>query len=238
MDRSLECFIHDTSEKEAAGRFERETDRILRIDLDGGVWLKPGAAVAHRGDISFERLRTLDAASITGAALRELSPLVRACGRGRVHCANHGRHVQIVRLAGEALAVSWLHLLAFEESLEFELSLVGNGLTLATGGLVVVKLSGHGAVAFGAHGAPVTLAVTPGQPVCADPNATVAWLGVSPALQTDLTWRSVFAHGGQEPIQMRFDGVGFVVVQAFEDQDRLTLGRKSVESLLSAVAAL
>ena len=46
--------------------------------MDGGVWLKPGAAVAYRGDLTFERLPTLGAGSVQDAVLREAAPLVRA----------------------------------------------------------------------------------------------------------------------------------------------------------------
>ena len=59
-------------------RFDRESERILRVDVDGGVWIKPGAAIAYRGDLRFERLATLEAPTVTDAAFREIAPLVRA----------------------------------------------------------------------------------------------------------------------------------------------------------------
>ena len=240
MDRPLERFIIETSERDVpASRFGLESERVLRIELNGGAWLRPGAAVAHRGDVSFERLRTIDAGSVTDAALRELTPLVRASGRGRVYCGNHAWHVQIVRLSGETIFVSWVELLAFEDSLQFELCLVDPSISLPAGGLVMVKLTGHGAVAFAAHGTPLTLPVAPGHAVRTDPHATVAWSGsLSPTLKTDITWRTAFGHGGQEPIQMFFEGTGFVVVQPFEDPRRLSLGKKSLEPIVSALSSL
>ena len=42
---------------------------MLRIDVDGGVWLKPGAAIAYRGNIRFERLPTLSAGAPVDAAV-------------------------------------------------------------------------------------------------------------------------------------------------------------------------
>ena len=39
--------------------FGNETDRTLKIDVDGGVWIKPGAAIAYRGDLAFDGGRRL-----------------------------------------------------------------------------------------------------------------------------------------------------------------------------------
>ena len=47
--QSLEAFIGETRAQDTpAEAFGNETARTLRIDVDGGVWLKPGAAVAYR----------------------------------------------------------------------------------------------------------------------------------------------------------------------------------------------
>jgi uncharacterized protein (AIM24 family) len=201
--------------------FENESARTLRIDVDGGVWLKPGAAIAYRGEIAFQRRATLEAASARDAAMREAAPLVRAVGRGRLYCAQHGAHVHIVRLAGETMVVTWQDLLAFEESLGFTTSLVGHGIGVAAGGMVGVAFSGHGALAIATHGQPLTLSVDPDHALNTDPHATVAWsASLTPKLQTDLSWRSVFKHGGHEPVQMRFEGTGFVMVQPYEDPSR------------------
>jgi uncharacterized protein (AIM24 family) len=204
--------------------FENESARTLRIDLDGGVWLKPGAAIAYRGEIAFQRRATLEAASIQDAAMREAAPLVRAVGRGRLYCAQHGAHVHIVRLTGESMVVAWQDLLAFEESLGFTTSMVGHGIGVAAGGMVGVMLSGHGALAIATHGQPLRLAVDPDNPLNTDPHATMAWsASLTPQLQTDLSWRSVFKHGGHEPVQMHFEGSGFVMVQPYEDAGRITV---------------
>jgi uncharacterized protein (AIM24 family) len=236
---SVERFLRHSSEKGLPGeRFEAEGERMLRIEVDGGVWLKPGAAVAYRGEISFERLPTIEAETLKDAALRELTPLVRAVGRGRLYCAHHGYHVRILQLSGEPIVVSWQELLAFEESLEFEMDVLSNGLSLAAGGLVVVKLSGCGAMAIATHGEPLTLPVTRDGPVSTDPNSTLAWSGgLSPSLKTDLSWRSVFAHGGQEPFQMFFEGEGFVVVQPHKDARRLKIDFAPLRRIKSMLAA-
>ena len=210
---------------------------MLRIEVDGGVWLKPGAAIAYRGDLSFARLPTLDARSLKKAVMRELAPIVRATGQGRLYCAQHGAHVRIIRLAGETLNVVWQDLIAVEDTLRFEPRIVAHGLGIAAGGLVTMRISGAGAVAIASHGEPLTLPVTPDDPLSTDPHATVAWSGsLVPVLKTDLSWRSVLGHGGQEPVQMFFAGHGFVVVQPFEDPSRVSFETATLDKLASLVA--
>jgi uncharacterized protein (AIM24 family) len=236
--RSLRQFVSETGEQAAlGGRFTNESARTLRIDLDGGVWLKPGAAVAYRGDIRFERQRVLSVPSVKTALLRETAPLVHASGKGRLFCAHHGSHASAIVLSGETIFVAWPDLLAFEESVECVPTLVNHGVSLAAGGLVALKLSGHGSFAVVSHGRPLTLAVTPGHPVSTDPHATMAWSTLLRVrLKTDLSWRSAFGHGGQEPVQMLFEGDGFVIVQPFEDPRRFTLRVNPLERLAALLA--
>jgi uncharacterized protein (AIM24 family) len=235
---SMENFLRQSRERMVGGEsFEQESERMLGIDVNGGVWLKPGAAIAYRGDIGFERRHTLDAHSAYDAAMCELAPLVRAQGAGRLYCADHGSHVRIIRLVGETLVVAWQELLAFEESLQFETAVVGHGVGLAAGGLITVRLSGCGALAIATHGEPLTLPVTPRDPVSTDPHATLAWSGgLTPTLKTDLDWRSLFRHGGHEPVQMFFEGDGFVVVQPYEDPRRLRVEVNPLERLRALIA--
>ena len=235
---SIEGLLHDTGEKPASAQhFERESERMLRIDVDGGVWLKPGAAIAYRGQLKFERLHTLAARSLIDAAMRETSPLVRASGTGRLFCAHRGLHVRPVRLNGDTIVVAWPDLLAFEESLTFKTRLVAHGIGIAAGGLTAVELSGHGSLAIVSHGEPLTLSVTPDAPLSTDPHATLAWSGsLTPALKTDLSWRSIVRHGGAEPVQMRFEGRGFVAVQPYEDASRFTAKFNPFARIKSLVA--
>lgn len=235
---SLAGFLAETGERAAGGeRFELESARMLRVDVDGAVWLRPGAALAHRGSLHFERRPTLGAMSLGDGVMREVAPLVRAVGRGRLYCGRRGEHAHIVRLAGESLTISWADLLAFEDSLAFEPELLGHGVGLAAGGLVVVRFSGRGALALATHGRPLTLAVEPGCPLRTDPHATIGWsAGLTPTLDTDLTWRSLVGHGGHEAIQLAFAGKGFVIVQPFEDPARLAPTGRALRRLASLVA--
>ena len=233
--RLLAEFLRENGEEDAAsGNFKQESERILRIELDGGVWLKPGAAIAYRGDLRFERLPTLKGRNLKDMVRRELVPLVHAVGRGRLYCAHHGWHLRVLHLAGETLCLSAEEFLAFEETLDHEIFLIGKGIGLTAGGLFGVRFSGTGALAFAVHGSPLTLPVTPTNPVSTDPHAILAWSGgLVPELKMDLSWRSVFRHGGREPFQMFFEGEGFVVVQPAEDPARFRLkGGRWLKTLL------
>ena len=89
---------------------------------------------------------------------------------------------------------------------------------MMAGGLFNVRCEGTGLVAITTHYEPLTLRVTPGNPVITDPNATVAWSGnLEPQFQTDISFKTFIGRGSGESIQMRFEGDGFVIVQPFEE---------------------
>ena len=81
-----------------------------------------------------------------------------------------------------------------------------------------MKFEGRGMLAITTHYDPVTLRVTPQQPVFTDPNATVAWSGgLSPEFKTDVSLKTFFGRGSGESLQMSFRGEGFVVIQPYEE---------------------
>lgn len=102
---SVERYLQENSEKGAPGDvFDKESERILRIDVDGGVWLKPGSAIAYRGQLSFERLPILKGHSLKEMAFRQITPLARAVGKGRLYCAHRGHHLRVLQIAGGKFA--------------------------------------------------------------------------------------------------------------------------------------
>ena len=211
--------------------FEKASEQMVRIDVDGRAWLKLGSAIAHYGDIQFKRLPAIKAKGIEGKLLRAIAPLVSAEGKGRLYCARSGWRVRIVQLAGDTLNVSADELLAFQDTLEFDLFSVGKGVSMAFGGKVITRLSGTGALAIAVHGNPMVLSVTPEKELRTDPHATVAWTnGLSPTLAADLSWRSLLGKGGGEAFQMLFTGSGEVVIQPSEDSAKFS--GKKLKSLL------
>ena len=78
---------------------------------------------------------------------------------------------------------------------------------MVAGGLFNVRLQGNGLIAITTHYEPITLTVSPGQPVFTDPNATVAWSGsLTPEFKTDIQLKTLIGRGSGESIQMRFEG--------------------------------
>ncbi len=234
-------FLKETLEPTSGrDRFDVVGQRLVRIDVDDAVWIKRGSVVAYHGDLKFrlepvvqaEAVR-LDSGPIRSALKREAVPLTRAEGKGCAYLSNDGTHSRVIRLDDETLYVASADLLAFETTLDHDILLLGE-VGLLSGGLLVVKLSGSGRVAISVHGEPLTLRVSPSDPVSTDPSATVAWTdGLWPELKTDLNAGSMIAHGGGEPIQMHFTGEGYVVVHARNRSEAIRAGvLKAVEARL------
>jgi uncharacterized protein (AIM24 family) len=218
---STRNFLSETLETETGQAFGVVDARLVRIEVDDFVWIKRGSVVAYDGDFRFEldqivRSREFRRASapVFNAVKRELAPLCRAIGRGRLYVADEGHCQHVARLAHETLHVAASNVLAFERGLDHEIVTLG-GVGLIAGGILAIRLSGEGAVAMSVNGDPLTLRVRPDRPICTDPAATVAWTGgLWPELKMDISARSLVAHGGGQPAQMCFRGDGCVVVHA------------------------
>ena len=219
---SLEDFVKQTSQKDKGeGVFELESERMLEINLNGLVWTKMGSMIAYLGSIKFTRegifehgLGKLLKKGLTG----EGSKLTKAEGTGKLYLADTGKKVSIIKLEGESFYVNGNDLLAFEDGIKWDIKLMKRLSSLLAGGLFNVKLEGRGLVAITTHYDPLTLKVSPGQPVLTDPNATVAWSGnLSPEFKTDVSLKTFFGRGSGESFQMKFEGDGFVVVQPYEE---------------------
>jgi uncharacterized protein (AIM24 family) len=223
---SINEFITKTEQVDKGeGFFELETPRMLEVNLDGQVWAKAGSMVAYHGKIKFERegilehgLGTAFKKAITG----EGASLMKAGGKGKLYLADEGKKIIILHLNNESIYVNGNDLLAFEPSIKWEIKLMKKIAGLMAGGLFNVRCEGTGMIAITTHYEPLTLRVTPGQPVITDPNATVAWSGnLRPEFQTDISLKTFFGRGSGESIQMKFEGDGFVVVQPYEEVRRV-----------------
>jgi len=219
---SLEAFVDQTRDRDLhQGLFELESPRMLDINLNGEVWLKMGAMVAYTGNIRFERegileqgLGNLLKKAVTGEGAR----LTKASGSGSVFCADSGKKVTILNLNNEAICVNGNDLLAFEKSLSYDIRMMRRISSMMAGGLFNIRLQGKGMVAITSHYDPLTLPVTPSNPVTTDPNATVMWsANLEPSFKTDIQLKTLLGRGSGESFQMEFRGNGFVVVQPYEE---------------------
>ncbi|TKC19628.1 AIM24 family protein [Robertmurraya kyonggiensis] len=219
---SLDEFVKQTEQKEKGeGLFELETPRLLEINLNGQIWAKSGAMVSYRGNIKYEREGILEhglGKMFKKALTGEGTSLMKATGNGKLYVADQGKKISILNLQGESIFVNGNDLLAFEPSINWDIKLMRKIAGMMSGGLFNVRLEGHGMIAITSHYEPLTLLVTPDNPVFTDPNATVAWSGtLSPEFVTDISFKTFLGRGSGESIQMKFAGNGFVVVQPYEE---------------------
>lgn len=215
-------FLSQTAERDNPGDvFELESSKMLEARVRGRIWSKLGAMIAYRGNLKFVREGMLEggfAKAFLKAVSGEMSPLAKIEGDGIVYLADAGKQITIIQLNGEAINVSGNDLLAFEDTIQYDITMHRKVAGMLSGGLFSARLTGTGMVAIGSHGKPLTLRVRPGDPVITDPNATVAWSGnLQPEIRTDISLGSLFGRGGGESFQMLFQGEGFVVVQPFEE---------------------
>ena len=220
---TYESFLQETAQQDRGeGMFELESDRMLEVNLDGSVWTKMGSMVAYRGAIKFTREGILEhgmGKMLKRAVSGEGTRLTRAEGIGALYLADAGKKVSIIELESETLFVNGNDLLAFEESIEWDIKMMKKVTAMMAGGLFNVRLEGRGLIAITTHYDPMTLRVKPEEPVMTDPNATVAWSGsLTPEFKTDMSLKTFFGRGSGESFQMSFVGDGFVVVQPYEEQ--------------------
>ena len=219
---TLAEFVRATSQQDLGqGVFEKETDRLLEVNLNGRVNTKMGSMVAYLGNIKFTRERALDQGLgnlLKKAVSGEGMSITYADGQGKLYLADAGKKVSILRLHDEAIVVNGNDVLAFEPTLRHTITMMKKMAAMLSGGLFNIRLEGTGMLAITSHYEPRTLLVEPGRPVCTDPNATVAWSGnLSPQFRTDTSLRTFIGRGSGESFQMLFEGSGFVVIQPYEE---------------------
>lgn len=219
---SITEFIKQTEQNDQQKAFfELETPRMLEVNLRNLVWAKTGSMVAYNGNIKFERegllehgLGTLFKKAFTG----EGASLMKATGEGTLYLADRGKKIIILELQHETIYVNGNDLLAFEPTVKHEIKFMRKVAGMMAGGLFNIRCSGNGLIAITSHYEPLTLHVTPGNPVFTDPNATIAWSGnLTPEFQTDISFKTFIGRASGESIQMRFEGSGFVIIQPYEE---------------------
>ncbi|AEH61390.1 protein of unknown function DUF124 [Methanosalsum zhilinae DSM 4017] len=219
---SIEEFVNITGKTgDGDERVRLERERFLEINLDGSVWTKMGSMVAYFGNIRFSRegvlehgLGKLVKKTLTGEGMT----LTRAEGEGKLYLADMGKKVSVINLEDQSIVVNGNDLLAFDNTLDWDIKLMKKITGMVSGGLFNVRLEGTGMVAITTHYDPLTLRVTGNESVFTDPTATVAWSGnLMPELKTDISMKTLLGRASGETIQMKFRGEGFVVIQPYEE---------------------
>jgi uncharacterized protein (AIM24 family) len=220
---SIQEFVQRTAQKDAANSpFELENPYLLEINLKGRAWAKLGAMIGYVGGVKFTREGMLEHGvekmlkkMVTG----EGAHLMKMEGQGRVYLADNGKKVCLLNLQNDTVIVNGHDLLALEDKVQWDISMMRHVGGMLAGGLFNMRLSGTGMVAMTTYYEPLTLQVTPDQPVFTDPNATVAWSGsLSPDIKTDISFKTLLGRGSGESIQLKFQGTGWVVLQPYEEK--------------------
>lgn len=220
--KTVTDFLAATSQRDASGEaFELESPYLLELKLNGRIWAKAGSMVAYHGAAKFTReglleqgLGNLFKKAISG----EGTQLMKIDGQGRVYLADAGKKITLLRLQDEAIFVNGNDVLAFQDGIDNQITMMRQMAGMMAGGLFNIRLSGRGLVAITSHFDPLTLRVKPGEPLFTDFNATVAWSGnLAPEFATDITLGTLFGRGSGESVQMKFQGDGWVVVQPYEE---------------------
>ena len=221
--KSVQEFLAASVQKDMSGDvFELESSHLLEVKLNGRVWAKAGSMVAYQNGVKFVRqgimeqgLGNLLKKAISGEGMQ----LMKMEGQGRVYVADAGKKITLLRLAGDTIFVNGNDVLAYEDGIQSDITMMKRMAGMMSGGLFNMRLSGSGIVAITSHYEPLTLPVSAKTgPVFTDPNATVAWSGsLTPEVVADISFGTLLGRGSGESIQLKFQGEGWVVVQPYEE---------------------
>ncbi|MBT2376418.1 TerD family protein [Streptomyces sp. ISL-111] len=201
-------------------RWTPQNKQLMRVDLTmggAGVLARQGSMVMYQGKVDFGYKSAGFVGRAVGNATGQEMQLMRCTGRGQVFLAEEGSYLHPIELQGDAICVSAESVLAFDESLQYEVRRVeGHG--LPGGALFTMQFQGTGTVIIKTHGTPVVLPVTP--TTFADCNAVVAWSAASQVIvssQVRLRRNAYPGHSG-ETVNLQFRGApgNFIVVQPYE----------------------
>lgn len=213
-------FSADNLEKESTQPGLRlQSSKMLKVELNGEILARRGAMVGYQGQVQFKALGAGGVSKwLKSKVTGEGVPIMRMSGRGDVFLANEAQDIYLIDLEGQdALSINGANVLAFEPTLQFDITMVQGMGMLSSAGLFNCVFTGQGRIAITTHGTPMVIQVD--QPTYADPQAAVCW---SASLQTgyhradQLGIGTLFGRTSGETFTMSFAGQGFVVIQPSE----------------------
>ncbi|MFJ9425569.1 TerD family protein [Streptomyces sp. NPDC101249] len=201
-------------------RWTQQNKKLVRVDLGIGgqpVLARQGSMVLYQGKVDFSYKGAGFAGRIVGNATGQEMQLMRCTGQGQVFLADSSTYLHPVELQGDAICVSSENVLAFDESLQYEVRRIeGHG--IPGGALFTMQFQGTGTIIVQTHGTPVVLPVTP--TTFADCNAVVAWSAASQVIVSSQVRmrRNAYAGDTGESVNLQFRGApgNFIVVQPYE----------------------
>jgi len=194
-----------------------ENAKCLRYTVDGEMYARQGAMVAHRGGLRFERKGQGVGGMFKRAVTGEGLPLMTVRGQGEVWLAHEAQNCFVVELEpGDRFTVNGRNVLCFDPSLSYEIkTMKGSG--IPAGGLFNSLFSGHGRLGLVCDGTPLVIPVSPEEPVYVDTDAVVGWTAeLETSLHLSQSIGSMLRGGAGEAVQLKLRGEGFVVVRPSE----------------------
>ncbi|MEU3789328.1 TerD family protein [Streptomyces fructofermentans] len=202
-------------------RWTQQNKKMVRVDLgtvgDQAVLARQGSMVLYQGKVDFSYKGAGFAGRIVGNATGQEMQLMRCSGRGQVFLADNSSMLHPIELQGDAVCVSAENVLAFDETLQYEVRRIeGHG--IPGGALFTMQFQGTGTIVVKTRGVPVVLPVTP--TTFADCNAVVAWSAASQVIVSSQVRMRRNAYPGDtgESVNLQFRGApgNFIVVQPYE----------------------
>ncbi|MFB8772258.1 TerD family protein [Streptomyces broussonetiae] len=201
-------------------RWTQQNKKLVRVDLGIGgqpVLARQGSMVLYQGKVDFSYKGAGFAGRIVGNATGQEMQLMRCTGQGQVFLAENSTMLHPIELQGDGICVSAENVLAFDESLTYEVRRIeGHG--IPGGALFTMVFQGTGTIVVKTHGTPVVLPVTP--TTFADSNAVVAWSSAAQVIVSSQVRmrRNAYAGDTGEGVNLQFRAApgNFVVVQPYE----------------------
>ncbi|WP_122616120.1 TerD family protein [Streptomyces sp. Tu 4128] len=201
-------------------RWTQQNKKLVRVDLGAEgqpVLARQGSMVLYQGKVDFSYKGAGFAGRVVGNATGQEMQLMRCTGKGQVFLADNSAMLHRIELQGDAVCVSAENVLAFDESLHYEVRRIeGHG--IPGGALFTMQFQGTGTIVVKTRGVPVVLPVTP--TTFADCNAVVAWSAAAQVVVSSQVRmrRNSYAGDTGESVNLQFRAApgSFVVVQPYE----------------------
>ncbi|MEV6613507.1 TerD family protein [Streptomyces sp. NPDC051051] len=212
--------LQQFKETPAGQRWTQQNRKLVRVDLGVGgqpVLARQGSMVLYQGKVDFSYKGAGFAGRIVGNATGQEMQLMRCTGQGQVFLAEDSTMLHPIELQGDGICVSAENVLAFDESLQYEVRRIeGHG--IPGGALFTMQFTGTGTIVVKTHGTPVVLPVTP--TTFADCNAVVAWSAAAQVVVSSQVRMRRNAYPGDtgESVNLQFRAApgNFIVVQPYE----------------------
>lgn len=212
MSHTLKELMQQTEGNETRESFVLQNSKLLKVRLTDEIYCRMGSMIAYKGGIKFESTSGGLGRWLKKAVTGEGISLMKASGQGDLYLAHQAADITVLRLNAETMFVEGRHLLAFEKSVDWDVTVI-RGAGVASGGLFTCRLTGTGYVAITSHGPLVVLDA----PVVVDPDSVIGWSeGLVPQVKTDVNMKTLLGRTSGETFQLYFDGYGKVLVQPDE----------------------